>query len=116
MFRTPMSRRREAARVDAFVAAIRATAPGARPAVLELRTDTVQFPRIVLTAGAVLTAGLAVAAWLFPADVTPARTATPPTVVQQLTGTDAGLITTPAASGETQRQDRAAALGWGVAG
>lgn len=41
-------RRREDARVSAFLSAIRATADGATP-LPEVRTDTVRLPRIIAT-------------------------------------------------------------------
>lgn len=110
-------RRAEAARVDTFLAAIRATAvpapvrplPVHRAGVRWTRTDTASLPRIIATAGSVLVAGAVLAGCA----QAPASTVTGPTsapVALELglpvapeavpapvqTGTDAGLITDPA--------------------
>lgn len=108
MIRTLLSRRRtEDARADAFVAAIRATAPGAVPLV-DRRTDTIQFPRLVLTAAVPLVA----AGVLLSGCSTAPEFPTPAPTLEQLTGTDAGLITEPAPTvQEWEAQERMGAGG-----
>lgn len=126
-------RRAEEERVERFLAAIRATSPApVRPLPERVgpapsrRTDTAQLPRIVLAvaAASVLTGcagGTTLAA--APASLTPQAVelqlpVEPPvqlgapasTPGGEFTGTDAGLITTPAPTvQELEEQDRAAA-------
>jgi hypothetical protein len=120
MFRTILSRRRraETARVDAFVAAIRATAPAGtvRDCAAD---DTAPLPMSLVR---LLVPAAVAAAVLTGCGATPAPSSATPTTapvnaetmtgppVEQLTGTDAGLITEPAPTvAELEEADRVAA-------
>jgi len=125
-------RRAEDHRVDTFLAAIHAAKPApVRPLPMRMdvpspRTDTERLPRIVLTAGAVLTAAAvltgcgggstpvavthsAAAPSTVQLELPVAAPAPAPVPAAELTGTDAGLITAPAPTvEELEDMDRAA--------
>jgi hypothetical protein len=122
MFRTVLSRDRiEDRRVDAFVEAIRASEHGPVPQLHDTAPLPMSLVRLLVpvAAAAVLT-GCGATAPAAPAEESPASastlTGTPEPAApglsapEQLTGTDAGLITTPAPTvQQLEEQDAAAA-------